>query len=110
MLINRQLQKIEYAKSKSDFVSKLDGTFNIPDTKGAANVEQTALQQSIFNAPPPSSTGAPGTGLPAKPAAATDQPMKDASVEPDARGQKRTRDEEDESDSDVAMEEDSDEE
>lgn len=102
--------KIEYAKSKSDFVSKLDGTFNIPDTKGAANVEQTALQQSIFNAPPPSSTGAPGTGLPAKPAAATDQPMKDASVEPDARGQKRTRDEEDESDSDVAMEEDSDEE
>lgn len=34
--------------------------------------------------------------------------MKDA--EPDTRGQKRTRDEEDESDSDVAMEEDSDDE
>lgn len=88
-------------------MSKLDGTFSIPDTKGAANVEQTALQQSIFNAPPPASAGAPGTGQAVKPSGSTDQMMKDAD---DARGQKRTRDEEDESDSDVAMEEDSDDE
>ncbi|KAG9253248.1 uncharacterized protein F5Z01DRAFT_159468 [Emericellopsis atlantica] len=102
--------KIQYAKSKSDFVSKLDGTFKIPNMSGAADVEQTELQQSIFNAPPPGAAApaTTGSGLPAKPAAApADQQMKDA--ETDARGQKRTRDDED-SDSDVAMEEDSDDE
>lgn len=76
---------------------------------GAANVEVTQLQQSIFNAP------APGTGgQPTKPAAdATaggDTAMNDANS-PEGRGQKRPRDEEvdeEEEDSDVAMEEDSD--
>jgi U2 small nuclear ribonucleoprotein B'' len=99
--------KIQYAKSKSNFVAKLDGTFKIPSMNaGAANVEQTELQQSIFNAPPPGAAPAPGSGLPPKPTANTDQVMEDAAT-PGDRGQKRTRDEED-SDSDVAMEEDSD--
>jgi hypothetical protein len=102
------LQKISYAKSKSHFVAKLDGTFKIPNTSGAATVEQTELQQSIFNAPPPGSAPAP-SGLPAKPSPAVDSEMKDADSE--NRGQKRTRDEEeDESEEDVAMEEDSDDE
>lgn len=79
----------------------------MPTAAGAANVEQTELQQSIFNAPPPGA--ATGSGLPAKPTTAADQVMKDAGT-PESRGQKRTRDEEDESDEDVAMEEDSDDE
>lgn len=100
-------QKIQYAKSKSDFVAKLDGTFKIPSVAGAANVEQTELQQSIFSAPPPNAAATSGTGLPAKPAANADHEMQDAGT-PEDRGQKRTRDDEDESDGDVAMEEDSD--
>ncbi|KAM4059789.1 RNA recognition motif domain-containing protein [Hirsutella rhossiliensis] len=93
--------KIQYAKSKSHFVAKLDGTFKIPIASGAANVEQTELQKSIFDAPPAGTTSA-------KPADSADQVMKDAG-EAESRGQKRTRDEEDdESEEDVAMEEDSD--
>ncbi|CAM1506827.1 Fc.00g064680.m01.CDS01 [Cosmosporella sp. VM-42] len=107
--LGRQL-KIQYAKSKSNYVAKLDGTFKIPTSAGAANVEQTELQQSIFNAPPP---GAPsGSGLPAKPTTTVDHVMKDVGS-PGSRGQKRTRDDEDDSDDseeDVAMEEDSDDE
>ncbi|KAF9879026.1 RNA recognition domain-containing protein [Colletotrichum karsti] len=92
---------IQYAKSKSDFVAKLDGTFKMPNsTAGASNIEVTELQQSIFNAPAPG--GAPGTA-PAKPAASGDQPMGNTQA-----GQKRQRDEEEDDDSDVAMEEDSD--
>ncbi|OPB46875.1 RNA recognition domain-containing protein [Trichoderma guizhouense] len=96
--------KIQYAKSKSHFVAKLDGTFKIPTTtSGAATVEQTELQQSIFNAP------LPGTA-PEKPTTpAAGQAAKNA--EDENRGQKRTRDEEEEeSEEDVAMEEDSDDE
>ncbi|KID77119.1 U2 small nuclear ribonucleoprotein B'' [Metarhizium brunneum] len=103
--LGRQL-KIQYAKSKSHFVSKLDGTFKMPSASGAAVVEQTQLQQSIFNAPPP------GSVAPAKPPAAVDQVMNDAGT-PESRGKKRGREDEDEgedSESDVAMEEDSDDE
>ncbi|UZP32917.1 hypothetical protein NXS19_000733 [Fusarium pseudograminearum] len=83
--LGRDLKIQQYAKSKSNFVAKLDGTFKIPSMNaGAANVEQTELQQSIFNAPPPGSAPAPGSGLP--------------------RNLLRTPI----SDSDVAMEEDSD--
>lgn len=75
-------------------------------------MEQTELQQSIFNAPPAGSA-AQSSGLPPKPAApaaSDDKAMKDAGD--DARGHKRTRDEEEDEDSDedVAMEEDSDDE
>lgn len=99
-------QKIQYAKSKSHFVAKLDGTFKIPsNASGAAVVEQTQLQQSIFNAP------VAGSAPAAKAPAGADHVMNDAGT-PESRGQKRTREDEDEEDSeeDVAMEEDSDDE
>ncbi|KAI2463673.1 RNA-binding domain-containing protein [Annulohypoxylon bovei var. microspora] len=109
---------IQYAKSKSDVIAKLDGTYKLPGS-AAANVEMTEAQQSIFNAPAPgtstTTTSAvatiPTSGLPAKPRG-SDQVMTDAKS-PDNRGQKRPRDEEEEeedSDDDVAMEEDSDDE
>lgn len=103
-------QKVSYAKSKSNIVAKLDGTFKIPTS--AAQVAVTDLQQSIFNAPVPgNTTAAPSAshGLPAKPPGAADHVMKDAGT-PESRGTKRPRDEEEDSDSDVAMEEDSDDE
>lgn len=74
----------------------------------------TDLQQSIFSAPVP---GAPVPAIQAQTAQAptaanSDLPSKSPGTESDNRGVKRTRDEEDdeESDSDVAMEEDSDDE
>ncbi|KAG6126420.1 hypothetical protein E4U12_006545 [Claviceps purpurea] len=108
-MLGRKL-KIQYAKSKSHFVAKLDGTFKMPNSSGAAIVEQTSLQQSIFNAPRPGTTSS-------KPPPAADSPddqvMADAAT-PDKRGQKRTReendDDEEDSEGDVAMEEDSDDE
>lgn len=101
-------QKIQYAKSKSDIIAKLDGTFRgTADGTATGKVEVTELQQSIFNAPvpglAPAAAAATSLALPAKPQA----PAGAA----DSRGQKRTRDEEeedDDDDSDVAMEEDSD--
>ncbi|KAK0657323.1 U2 small nuclear ribonucleoprotein B'-like protein [Cercophora newfieldiana] len=102
--------KIMYAKSKSNAIAKLDGTFKIPTS--AAQVEVTDLQQSIFNAPVPGAAApAAPHGLPSKPSG-VDHAMADAAA-PDNRGVKRPRDEkeeEEESDSDVAMEEDSDDE
>jgi hypothetical protein len=102
-------QKISYARSKSNIIAKLDGSFKMPAAATAARVEVTDLQQSIFNAPVP---GAPSAapGLPSKPSGA-DQTMTDAGT-PDGRGVKRPREEEEEeeSDSDVAMEEESDDE
>jgi U2 small nuclear ribonucleoprotein B'' len=98
-------------------IAKLDGTYKMPGTAAAANVEMTETQQSIFNAPAPGSASttipAPPSGLPAKPTGSA-EPSTQA-TEAGVRGQKRTRDEEEEeeedsSDDDVAMEEDSDEE
>ena len=86
-------------------VAKLDGTFKLPNMS-AANVEVTDLQQRIFNAPV-RGTSTPASNLPGKPPSAVDQAMTDAAT-PESRGQKRGRDdEEEEEDSDVAMEEDS---
>lgn len=47
---------IQYAKSKSNYIAKLDGTFNQPQLNqpGPAAVAPTSLQQSIFNNPPSS--------------------------------------------------------
>jgi hypothetical protein len=108
-------QKISYAKSKSNIIAKLDGSFKPPAASTAARVEITDLQQSIFNAPVPGATtaAAPSAapGLPSKPSG-IDHAMADAGT-PESRGTKRPREEEDqaeESDSDVAMEEESDEE
>ncbi|TRX98175.1 hypothetical protein FHL15_000820 [Xylaria flabelliformis] len=116
-MVNRGfcLQKIQYAKSKSDTIAKLDGTYKLPGS-AAANVEMTEIQQSIFNAPAPTSSttsvAPPSHTLPPKPPQVTNVPI--AKVpSPDNRGQKRPRDEEEEeeeSDEDVAMEEDSDDE
>ncbi|KAI0882696.1 RNA-binding domain-containing protein [Annulohypoxylon maeteangense] len=110
---------LQYAKSKSDVIAKLDGTYKLPGSS-AANVEMTEAQQSIFNAPAhgtstttgPTATISTPSNLNSKPARGSDQVMTDAK-NPDARGQKRPRDEEEEeeeSDEDVAMEEDSDDE
>lgn len=82
-------------------------------TGAAAAVEVTDLQQSIFNAPLPSAGQSATHGLPSKPSTGADQAMADPGS-PGSRGTKRRRDDEDEeeeeSDSDVAMEEDSDDE
>jgi hypothetical protein len=84
------LQRISYAKSKSDFVAKLDGTFKIPSLNEATKTDSatpaigekgTALQQSIFSGAPGSAAQSLGQRL------------------------KRGRDENDEQ-SDAAMEED----
>jgi len=73
------------------------------------------LQQSIFNAPVPGQPGsvtapAKSSGLPPKPPGGGDQPMPDVGAT-ENRGVKRPREEEpeEESDQDVAMEEESDE-
>ncbi|KAL2017904.1 hypothetical protein VTK56DRAFT_1560 [Thermocarpiscus australiensis] len=106
--------KISYAKSKSNIIAKLDGTFKPPTASSAGRVEVTDLQQSIFNAPVPGSTSnaAPPApqGLPSKPPG-TDHVMTGTGA-PESRGTKRPREEEEEeeSDQDVAMEEESDEE
>ena len=84
----------------------------------AGEVTATELQQSIFNAPPSAvsaSTAAPATGMLKTPAAGHDHAMEDArSPATSVAGQKRPRDDEDEpeedSEGDVAMEEDSDDE
>ncbi|KAL1844299.1 hypothetical protein VTJ49DRAFT_2356 [Mycothermus thermophilus] len=100
--------KISYAKSKSNIIAKLDGSFKPPTAATAAQVEVTDLQQSIFNAPVPGAP-APAPKLPPKPSG-TDQVMTDAGT-PESRGVKRPREEpEEESDEDVAMEEESDDE
>ncbi|KAI1435021.1 hypothetical protein GGR50DRAFT_350883 [Xylaria sp. CBS 124048] len=108
--------KIQYAKTKSDTIAKLDGTYKFPG-QAAATVEMTETQQSIFNAPAPTSytapTGLPPHSLPAKPPQAGNVPVSNVpNVENRGQGQKRSRDEEEEeeSDEDVAMEEDSDDE
>ncbi|KAI9744812.1 MAG: U2 snRNP complex subunit msl1 [Claussenomyces sp. TS43310] len=113
--LGKEMQ-IQYAKSKSDTIAKLDGTFHRPAAAAGA-VTATELQQSIFNAPP--SAAAPGTtalqGGAASlkpPPTGADQDMRDASPATSLAGQKRRREEEEDeeegSEGDAAMEEDSD--
>jgi U2 small nuclear ribonucleoprotein B'' len=112
------IQQISYAKSKSDTIAKLDGSFRMPSAAAGA-VATTELQKSIFGAPPSASiTHAlppiPGTLKP--PQTAVDHAMEDArSPTTSVAGQKRRRDDEDDepeedSEGDVAMDEDSDDE
>lgn len=74
----------------------------------------TDLQQSIFNAPVPGAPTTTAPSLPSKPSGG-DQPMTDAAAT-ESRGVKRPREEDkeeeqgEESDQDVAMEEESDDE
>lgn len=107
-------QQISYAKSKSDTIAKLDGTFRMP-AAAAGEVQATELQQSIFNAPPSSIATLPPPPGTLKPPVTADHDMEDArSPATSVVGQKRRRDEEEEaeedSEGDVAMEEDSDDE
>jgi len=108
--------QIQYAKSKSDTIAKLDGTFRMASA-AAGVVTATELQQSIFNAPPSAAVTASATAPPSgtlKPIPSADHTMEDArSPATSVAGQKRRRDEEDEeeeadSEGDVAMDEDSD--
>ncbi|TVY57096.1 U2 small nuclear ribonucleoprotein B'' [Lachnellula cervina] len=111
--------QIQYAKSKSDMIAKLDGTFKMPAAAAGA-VTATELQQSIFNAPPSASTTSNTAGATTAtlkpPSGSVDHAMEDArSPTTSAAGQKRRRDDEeeeddDDSEEDVAMEEDSDDE
>ncbi|MCJ1253066.1 U2 snRNP complex subunit msl1 [Lignoscripta atroalba] len=94
--------KIQYAKEKSNIFTKLEGVYRPPVAANA--VTSTELQQSIFNAPPSSTT----IPIPAAPtsAKAQDAGINGANVEGDGpQGVKRRR--EDESDDEGApMEQD----
>lgn len=122
--IGSMMQQIQYAKTKSDTIAKLDGTFRMPSAAAGA-VTATELQQSIFNAPPSAAAMAPTHALPPRPEPAPgtlkppmadgDHSMEEARSPASVVGQKRRRDEEEEEDEedsegDVAMEEDSDDE
>ncbi|ETI29175.1 hypothetical protein G647_01628 [Cladophialophora carrionii CBS 160.54] len=89
---------IAYGKGQSNIIPKLRGTFEPPTAAATGAPEQTALQKSIFNAPPGAATSTPvenGT----KP---TETP-----VDTGPHGIKRPREEvEEEDDSEVEMEED----
>ncbi|KAL6716332.1 hypothetical protein ACLMJK_005898 [Lecanora helva] len=100
--------KIQYARGKSDTVAKLDGTYKLPVTADS-EVTTTAVQQSIFGAPPSS---LPAPVMAQVPSAKLPELTKDGNMDVDSggdgpKGTKRTR--EDESDDEGApMEEDSD--
>ena len=103
-----EFQKIAYAKGKSDAVAKLDGTYKMPVTVNS-EVTSTALQQSVFGAPP-SSFSASLTAPP--PGARVPDPVKDNEMAVDReddepKGVKRGRGEESD-DEGAPMEEDSD--
>ncbi|KAL9633923.1 MAG: hypothetical protein Q9164_004406 [Protoblastenia rupestris] len=93
--------KIQYAKGKSDTIAKLDGTYRMPVAAGNTTTS-TNLQQQIFGVPP-SSLPAP---VQAAQAATTNGEMEADGKEEEAKGVKRGREEE--SDEEVAMDEDSD--
>ncbi|KAG8525506.1 uncharacterized protein KY384_009150 [Bacidia gigantensis] len=91
---------IRYAKGKSNAIAKLDGTYRMPMTAATTTVS-TDLQQQIFGIPP---SGLPTPVKPQQlPTSNGDAELNDAE---ESKGVKRTRD--DESDEDVAMDEDSD--
>ena len=101
-------QKIQYAKGKSDTVAKLDGTYRMPIAAGS-EVATTALQQSVFGAPPsslPAFVGAPPPSLRAPDPSRKEDIAVNSDVA-EAKGTKRVREEENE-DEGAPMEEDSD--
>ncbi|KAI9880409.1 MAG: U2 snRNP complex subunit msl1 [Pleopsidium flavum] len=107
--------KIQYAKSKSDTIAKLDGTYRMPAVTAGA-VTSTELQQSIFNAPPSSLSAPPPSAVSSlKPPDTATNGVKSDTDGP--QGVKRRRDDEsdgedapmEEDDSDAPMEASSDE-
>ncbi|KAI9714530.1 MAG: U2 snRNP complex subunit msl1 [Bogoriella megaspora] len=107
--------KIEYAKSKSDTIAKLDGTYKMPE-KAQAKPPATDVPKSIFDAPPTEVSKAAVTslkntpnGLPPKPSAApngTNGPIDT----PSPQGVKRKRDDEGDDEAVEAEEEEDDDE
>ncbi|KAJ9621108.1 uncharacterized protein PV06_05609 [Exophiala oligosperma] len=87
---------IVYGKGLSSIIPKLRGTFEPPSTGSGAS-ETTALQKSIFNAPP--------SGLSDRP---TENGQTQSEVNGEPHGTKRTREEEEDEDDEVSMEEDED--
>ena len=112
-LLKMNLQKVQYAKGKSDTIAKLDGTYKLPVAAGS-EVTSTAIQHSIFGAPPSSLSVPPPNSL-----ADAVKPNGDLSMntaDEGLKGVKRGRDEDSdhggepmEEDSDVPMEASSDE-
>lgn len=94
-------QRIEYAKGKSNVISRLDGSVKGPEAKTQTQTQtaaagMTAVQQSVFNNP--------NASLPSKPAAPGQAPATGNAAE--AHGTKRPRDEEEEGEGEP-MDEDS---
>ena len=77
-------QQIAYAKTKSDTIAKLDGTYKMPEPDREDEPEQAAIQEGGFGA-------APAKAVP-------------VNAQDTAVGQKRGRDEEEEEDEDAEME------
>ncbi|KAI9797020.1 MAG: U2 snRNP complex subunit msl1 [Piccolia ochrophora] len=95
---------IQYAKTKSDAISKLDGTYRMPAAAAGA-VTATDLQQSIFNAPP---SAAPLAVPPTAPPGLKPPDGQEGVAEEEAKspqGVKRRRDDESD-DEEAPMEED----
>ena len=107
------VQKIQYGKGRSNVFTRLEGVYRPPN----ATTTATDLQQSIFNAPLPSTnvTATSTTSIPPRPA----EPITngDKAAEEASQGVKRRREDEsdeeeapiDEDDDDVSMEASSDE-
>ena len=99
------VQKIQYAKGKSDTIAKLDGTYKMPVAAGN-EVTTTELQQSIFGAPPSSLSAPPAPGAKVPETAEKGDMHVDGEGE-GPKGLKRAREEESD-DEGEPMEEDSD--
>ncbi|OJD35159.1 rna recognition domain-containing protein [Diplodia corticola] len=102
---------IQYARSKSNFVAKLDGTFNQPHAAQPtpAPAPTTSLQQSIFNNPPSALPAPPGVNGVDSPASVDSSKRKNEDLE--AGDAKRTKieqppaDEEDDDEAEMEMDE-----
>lgn len=81
-ITSHRAQHIAYAKTKSDTVAKLDGTYKLPEPEREDAPEQPTAQSAAFGA-------APAKAVPVN--------AQDA-----AKGQKRARDEEEEEDDEDA--------
>ncbi|KAL8674668.1 MAG: hypothetical protein Q9168_000900 [Polycauliona sp. 1 TL-2023] len=107
--------RIQYGKGKSDAIAKLDGTYRMPST-AVNQVAGTELQQSIFNAPPSSTSLGAGPPAPSSKVAGAQLHEPNAD-DKEPHGVKRGRDEEsddegapmEEDDSDAPMDASSDE-
>lgn len=105
-MLTHILQKISYATSKSDTLSKLDGTFKqpAPVTAVAATENQpSSIQQSIFAGPP----GVLGTTATSNAPPPTLRPIggasADAAPSPAGQGLKRPREESDDEKEEAPM-------